>query len=126
MIPEFLGRLPVICTLHSLDEDMLIKIISEPKNAIAKQYKKLFYLDNVDLEFTEGAYREIAKKAIEKKTGARALRAIMENLMLDMMYEIPKDRNIGKITIDEDFVKGSGVPNVEMREGNTIMLEGGN
>ena len=85
-----------------------------------------YSIDNVDLEFTEGAYREIAKKAIEKKTGARALRAIMENLMLDMMYEIPKDRNIGKITIDEDFVKGSGVPNVEMREGNTIMLEGGN
>lgn len=123
MIPEFLGRLPVICSLHPLDEDMLVKIIKTPKNAIAKQYKKLFYLDGVDLEFTEGAYREIAKKAIERKTGARALRSIMESLMLDTMFEIPKDRNIGKVTIDEDFVKGSGAPRVEMKEGSTIYLQ---
>ena len=90
MIPEFLGRLPVVFTLQGLTEDMYVKILEEPKNAILKQYQKLLALDEVKLDFTEGALRAIAKKAMEKDTGARALRAIIEEFMLDIMYEIPE------------------------------------
>jgi len=117
MIPEFLGRLPVIFSLDGLSEEMLMQILSEPKNAILKQYKKLLELDEVDLEFDDEAKREIAKKALEKKTGARALRAIIEEFMLDIMYEIPKDDNIGKVTITGDYVKRKGSPIIEMRTG---------
>ena len=99
MIPEFLGRLPIVFTLKGLDEDMMIKILKEPRNAILKQYQKLLALDEVDLEFDEGALRAIAKKAMEKDTGARALRAIIEEFMLDIMYEIPKDDSIGHVVI---------------------------
>ena len=99
MIPEFLGRLPIVFTLQGLGEDMMMKILSEPKNAILKQYQKLLALDEVKLEFDEGALRAIAKKAMEKDTGARALRAIIEEFMLDIMYEIPKDDNNGQVTI---------------------------
>ena len=97
MIPEFIGRLPIIFTLRGLDEEMLVKILKEPKNAILKQYQKLLALDEVQLDFDEEALHTIARKAMEKKTGARALRAIIEDFMLDIMYEIPKDDNIGKV-----------------------------
>ena len=115
MIPEFLGRLPIVFTLDGLTEDMLVKILTDPKNAIIKQYQKLLELDEVKLEFTEGALRTIAKKAIEKKTGARALRAIIEKFMLDIMYEIPKDDNIGTVKITEEYINGTGGPVIGMR-----------
>ena len=118
MIPEFLGRLPVLFTLDALDKDMYIKILKEPKNAILKQYKKLLALDEVDLEFDDSAYEAIAEKAMEKKTGARALRAIIEKFMMDIMYEIPRDDNIGRVTITGDYINGKGAPIIELRGTN--------
>lgn len=115
MIPEFLGRLPIVFTLQGLDEDMLVKILKEPKNAILKQYQKLLALDEVKLEFDEGALYSIAKKAIKKDTGARALRAIIEEFMLDIMYEIPKDDNIGQVTITQAYIEGTGGPVIQLR-----------
>lgn len=115
MIPEFLGRLPIMFTLEGLTKDMLVKVLQEPKNAILKQYKKLLALDEVDLEFAPEALEAIAEKAMEKKTGARALRAILEDIMLDIMYEIPKDDNIGRVVITKDYIEGKGVPMIEMR-----------
>ena len=115
MIPEFLGRLPVVFALQAMTEDILIQILTQPKNAILKQYKKLLALDEVDLVFDDEAVRSIAKKAIEKKTGARALRAVIEEFMLDIMYEIPKDDLIGRVTITEDYINNSGAPKIEMR-----------
>ena len=115
MIPEFLGRLPILFSLEALTEDMLVKILKEPKNAIVKQYRKLLAMDEVDLVFEEGALHAIAKKAKEKKVGARALRAIIEEFMLDTMYEIPKDDNIGRVIITEDYVEKKGGPVIEMR-----------
>ena len=108
MIPEFLGRLPIIFTLNGLDEDMLVKILSEPRNAILKQYQKLLALDEVKLEFDDGALHAIAAKAMEKDTGARALRAILEEYMLDIMYEIPKDDSIGEVIITKEYIEGTG------------------
>ena len=116
-IPEFLGRLPVVYTLKELDEDMLVKILKEPKNAILKQYQKLLEIDEVDLEFEDEALRAIAKKAMAKETGARALRAIIEEFMLDIMYEIPKDDNIGVVTITADYINGVGGPKITQRIG---------
>lgn len=116
MIPEFIGRLPVIFTLKGLDEEMLKKILVEPANAIIKQYQKLFEMDEVQLEFDDSALSAIAKKAMEKETGARALRAIIEEYMLDIMYEIPKDPMIGKVTITGDYISGKGSPIVSLRE----------
>ena len=115
MIPEFIGRLPVLFALNPLDKDMLIRILQEPKNAILKQYKKLLAMDEVDLVFDDGALEAIAEKAMEKDTGARALRAIIEDLMLDIMYEIPKDDNIGMVTITEDYIEKKGGPIIQMR-----------
>lgn len=115
MIPEFIGRLPVIFTLKGLDEEALVKILKEPKNAIIKQYQKLLALDEVDLQFDDGALEAIAKRAIEKKTGARALRSIIEELMLDIMHQIPKDDNIGRVTITKPYVEHTGGPLIEMR-----------
>ncbi|MDY4923557.1 ATP-dependent Clp protease ATP-binding subunit ClpX [Frisingicoccus sp.] len=115
MIPEFIGRLPVIFTLKGLDQNALVKILKEPKNAIIKQYQKLLALDEVDLQFDDGALEAIARKAIKKKTGARALRAIIEELMLEIMYQIPKDDNIGRVTITEEYVENTGGPLIEMR-----------
>ncbi len=115
MIPEFLGRLPVIYTLDGLTEDMLVDILREPKNAILKQYQKLLSLDEVDLQFDDNALRAIAKKAMEKDTGARALRAIIEEFMLDIMYEIPKDENIGSVTITGEYIEGTGGPIIQIR-----------
>ena len=120
MIPEFLGRLPIIYTLEALDKDMYIKILKEPKNAILKQYQKLLALDEVDLEFDDGALEAIAEKAMEKDTGARALRAIIEEFMLDIMYEIPKDENIGRVTITKEYIEGCGGPKIEIRSTETL------
>jgi ATP-dependent Clp protease ATP-binding subunit ClpX len=121
MIPEFLGRLPVLFTLSPLDKDMYIKILKEPKNAILKQYKKLLALDEVDLRFDDTAYDAIAEKAMKKNTGARALRSIIEDFMLDIMYQIPRDDSIGRVTITGDYVNGKGSPIIELR--GTAALE---
>ena len=115
MIPEFIGRLPIMFSLEALTEDMLVKILVEPKNAIIKQYKRLLEMDEVLLEFDDDALHAIAAKAKEKNVGARALRAIIEEFMLDIMYEIPKDDNIGKVTITKDYVEKKGGPLIEMR-----------
>lgn len=115
MIPEFIGRLPIIFTLQELDRDMMVEVLKEPKNAILKQYQKLLELDEVQLEFDEGAIEAIAEKALEKKTGARALRAVLEEYMLDIMYEIPKDDNIGKVIITREYIEKTGGPIIEMR-----------
>ena len=121
MIPEFIGRLPVLFTLQGLTEEMMVKILKEPKNAILKQYQKLLELDEVKLDFTEDALQAIAHKAMKRDTGARALRSIIEEFMLDIMYEIPKDDNIGHVTITGDYIEGSGGPLIEIR-GNTAAL----
>ncbi len=123
MIPEFLGRLPVILTLKGLDKDMYVKILKEPKNAILKQYQKLLALDEVRLDFDEGALEAIAEKAMEKDTGARALRAIIEEFMLDIMYEIPKDDNIGQVIITREYIEGTGGPIIQMRSSSQPKLE---
>lgn len=115
MIPEFIGRLPIIYTLSALDKPMMVKILREPKNAILKQYQKLLELDEVKLEFDDGALEAIADKAMKKDTGARALRAIIEEFMLDIMYEIPKDDNIGRVTITREYIEGTGGPVIDIR-----------
>lgn len=115
MIPEFLGRLPVVFALQSLTEDMLVKILKEPKNAILRQYQKLMELDEVKLTFEDDALHAIAKKALEKDTGARALRSIIEDFMLDIMYEIPKDPEIGEVVITKEYVEHTGGPRILMR-----------
>ena len=115
MIPEFLGRLPVVFALQSLTEDMLVKILKEPKNAILRQYQKLMELDEVKLTFEDDALHAIAKKALEKDTGARALRSIIEEFMLDIMYEIPKDPDIGEVVITKEYVEHTGGPRILMR-----------
>ena len=115
MIPEFLGRLPVIYTLEGLSKEMMVKILKEPKNAILKQYQKLLELDEVKLEFNDEALEAIAEKAMAKDTGARALRSIIEEFMLDIMYEIPKDDNIGRVTITREYIEGTGGPVIDIR-----------
>lgn len=120
MIPEFLGRLPIVFALKGLTKEMLVKVLKEPKNAILKQYEKLLEMDAVKLEFDDSALESIAEKAIEKKTGARALRAIIEKYMLDIMYEIPKDPNIGKVTITRDYIDNNGIPIMEMRTSSKV------
>ena len=115
MIPEFLGRLPIVFTLQGLSEEMLVQILKEPKNAILKQYQKLLALDEVKLTFDEVALHAIAGKAMKKDTGARALRAIIEEFMLDIMYEIPKDDSIGEVTITKNYIEGTGGPMIALR-----------
>lgn len=112
LIPEFVGRMPIVVGLHALDENALVKIMTEPKNAIVKQYKKLVGLDNVDLEVTDDAVREVARRAIALKTGARGLRTIFENLMLDSMYDIPSEEGVEKVIIDKDVVLGKKQPEI--------------
>ena len=123
MIPEFIGRLPIIFTLQGLTKDMMIRILKEPKNAILKQYQKLLELDEVKLDFSDDALEAIADKAMEQDTGARALRSIIEEFMLDIMYEIPKDDNIGTVTITGDYIKGTGGPVIGLRGSETALLE---
>ena len=115
MIPEFLGRLPVTVTLQGLTKEFLVRILKEPKNAILKQYKKLLEMDEVALRFDDEALEWIAEEAMKKETGARALRAILEDFMLDIMYEIPKDSNIGSVTITREYLEKRGGPRIEMR-----------
>ena len=105
MIPEFIGRVPITVSLDALDREALIRIMHEPKNSLIKQYTKLFELDGVGLEFTEDAVCAIAEKALERKTGARGLRAIMEAVMLDLMYQIPSDESISRCVIDRELVE---------------------
>ena len=123
MIPEFIGRLPIIYTLDGLNEDMLVQILKEPKNAILKQYQKLLALDEVKLDYEEDALHAIAAKALEKHTGARGLRAILEEYMLDIMYEIPKDDSIGQVIITREYIEGTGGPRILLR-GQEIPLIG--
>lgn len=120
MIPEFIGRLPIIFTLEGLSKEMMVKILKEPKNAILKQYQKLLELDEVKLEFTDEALEAIAEKAMKRDTGARALRSIIEEFMLDIMYEIPKDDNIGRVTITREYIEGIGGPVIDIR-GNQLL-----
>ncbi|MBQ7372891.1 MAG: ATP-dependent Clp protease ATP-binding subunit ClpX, partial [Blautia sp.] len=123
MIPEFLGRLPIIITLKGLTEDMLVTILKEPKNAILKQYQTLLALDEVKLEFEEDALHAIAAKAMERDTGARALRAVLEEYMLDIMYEIPKDDSIGEVVITRGYIEGTGGPGIYLRGQEPLKLE---
>ena len=117
MIPEFLGRLPIMFTLEALTEDMLVRILKEPKNAILRQYEKLLALDEVKLVFEEDALSWIAEEALKRGTGARALRAILEEFMLDIMYEIPKDPNIGSVVVTRPYLEKKGGPLIQVREG---------
>ena len=110
LIPEFVGRLPVLAVLDELDEAALIKILTEPRNALVKQYQKLFEFENVKLKFTDNAMVSIAKEAMKRKTGARGLRAILENAMLDVMYEMPSQTSIRECVINEDMILGKGEP----------------
>lgn len=120
MIPEFIGRLPIIFTLDGLSKEMMVKILKEPKNAILKQYQKLLELDEVKLDFTEDALEAIAEKAMKRETGARALRSIIEDFMLDIMYEIPKDENIGRVTITKEYIEGAGGPVIDIRSNSAV------
>jgi len=110
LIPEFIGRMPIIATLDDLDEKSLIKILKEPKNSLTKQYQKLFEFENVELEFKDDALTEIAKKAINKKTGARGLRSILETILLKSMFELPDLENVLKVTVDKSAVIGETDP----------------
>ncbi len=112
IIPEIIGRLPIICTLETLDEDALLRILTEPKNAPVKQYEKLLAMDNVKLEFEEGALRAVAKKAIERKTGARSLKGIIEDVMLDIMFDIPRSKEPRKVIITPDCINKGDKPEV--------------
>ena len=114
LIPEFVGRLPIVVTLDSLDKEALVNILSEPKNALVKQYVKLFNLDNVELEFTKEALEAIATKAIERKTGARGLRSIIEEVMTDIMFDIPSDERISKVVITDKTIQNGDKPEIEM------------
>lgn len=117
IIPEFIGRIPVIATLNMLDEDALVTILKEPKNALVKQYKKLFDIEDVELEFEDDALREIAKKAIDRNTGARGLRSIVENIMMDTMYEVPSEENVEKVIVTKEAVINDDVqPTIVYKE----------
>ncbi|MBQ4283822.1 MAG: ATP-dependent Clp protease ATP-binding subunit ClpX [Lachnospira sp.] len=124
MIPEFLGRLPIVLSLEGLTKEMLVKIMKEPKNAILKQYVKLLAMDEVELRFAPEALEMIAEKAMERKTGARALRSILEEYMLDIMYEIPKDSNIGSVTITKEYIDKTGAPLIGLRGYDVPQLNG--
>jgi ATP-dependent Clp protease ATP-binding subunit ClpX len=117
LIPEFVGRLPVIATLNELDEEALMQILTEPRNSLSKQYKKLFEMEGVEIDFRDEALRAVAKKAMERKTGARGLRSILENVLLDTMYHIPSDKGVSKVVIDEACINGESEP-IKIYENN--------
>jgi ATP-dependent Clp protease ATP-binding subunit ClpX len=123
LIPEFLGRLPILCTMEALDEDMMYDILVKPHNALIKQYQELMKYDGVDLEFDDSALHEIAHQALEQETGARALRAIIEKYMLNIMYEVPKDPTIGSVTVTGDFIRGEGAPIIGLRGQEALPTE---
>jgi len=110
LIPEFVGRLPVVATLDELDEAALMQILTEPRNALTKQYRKLFDMEGVEIEFREESLRAVARRAMQRKTGARGLRTILENVLLDIMYDLPGMRNVQKVVIDEDVIQGESKP----------------
>jgi len=110
LIPEFVGRLPVLATLQELDEDSLVRILTEPKNALTKQYSKLFEMEDAELVFRDDALHAIARKAMERKTGARGLRSIMEKILLDTMYDLPSAQDVSKVVVDESVVNGEANP----------------
>jgi ATP-dependent Clp protease ATP-binding subunit ClpX len=116
LIPEFVGRLPIVVTLEALDRNALISILTEPKNALIKQYKKLFEMDNVELEFSKEALLSIADEAIKRNTGARGLRAIIEDIIRDIMFDVPSNEGIAKVIVNEDTIK-SKQPELVMAEG---------
>ncbi len=122
LIPEFIGRLPVISSLQPLDADALVEILTQPKNALVKQYKKLLELDEVELEFTDQALVEIAKKAIERKTGARGLRSIIEGIMLDVMFDLPSRDDVVTCVIHEKCITESQPPTLKTEDGSEIEL----
>jgi ATP-dependent Clp protease ATP-binding subunit ClpX len=119
LIPEFVGRLPVVATLDELDEAALVSILLEPKNALSKQYRKLFDMEGVELEFRTDALRAVAKRAMQRKTGARGLRTILENVLLETMYELPSLRNVQKVVVDETVILGESKPYVVYGNGTT-------
>jgi len=123
LVPEFVGRLPVLSVLDELDEEALLRIMSEPKNALIKQYKKLFKYDNVTLSFKEDALREIAKKALAQKTGARGLRTIIEGILTDAMFQAPSDETITKVTVNADCVTGDKKPVMTRRKPKVVKVE---
>jgi ATP-dependent Clp protease ATP-binding subunit ClpX len=110
LIPEFVGRLPVVAALEELDEHALIQILTEPKNALIKQYQRLFLMEGVELEVRPGALNAVAKRALARKTGARGLRSILENVLLDTMYELPALENVSKVVVDEQMISADGKP----------------
>ncbi len=116
MIPEFVGRLPILCALHTLQAEDLRRILVEPKNSIIGQYKKLFKIEGIDLKFTNGAVECIAQKAIENKTGARGLRSIVEKALRLLMYRLPSDKTIQRVTIDADYIGGTGEVKIKRKE----------
>ncbi|MFZ4450574.1 ATP-dependent protease ATP-binding subunit ClpX [Salibacterium aidingense] len=123
LIPEFIGRLPVISSLSELDESALVEILTQPKNALVKQYQKLLEMDNVELEFTEEALREISREAIDRKTGARGLRSIIEGIMLDIMYDLPNKDNIASCTITAEAVTDDASPVLKTEDGKEVYLD---
>ena len=110
LIPEFVGRLPILATLDELDEEQLVQILTEPKNALSKQYTRLFEMEGSEIEFREGALRAVARKAMERKTGARGLRSIVEHVLLDTMYDLPSFDNVAKVVVDEGVITGESEP----------------
>ena len=125
LIPEFVGRMPIIVTLHQLDQDALIDILTKPKNALTRQYKRLFEMDGVELVFEDDALIEIAKKAIERKTGARGLRAICEEVMLDIMYDLPSRTDVKRCIITKDVIDKVAPPRFELASAETAALPEG-
>ena len=124
LIPEFVGRLPVVATLNELDEEALVQILTEPKNSLTKQYHKMFEMEGVDIEFREDALHAIAYKAMERKTGARGLRSIIENVLLDTMFDLPSSENISKVVIDENVISGENDPILVYQESDTDLITG--
>ena len=120
LIPEFVGRLPVIATLNELDEAALVQILTEPKNALTKQYAKLFEMEGVDLEFRDDALSAVAKRAMERKTGARGLRSILEGVLLSTMYKVPSEENVEKVVIDESVITGKAEPMLVYKDDDEV------
>jgi ATP-dependent Clp protease ATP-binding subunit ClpX len=125
LIPEFVGRLPVVATLDELDEAALMAILTEPKNALTKQYRKLFEMEGAELEFRDEALKAVSRKAMQRKTGARGLRTILENVLLDTMYDLPSLRNVTKVVVDDGVIEGSTKPYIVYRsdEGRVAAVE---